>query len=134
MNKTIFLALIAALSFSSEAIDPSDLVGEYLGKPKCAVRVELETDSLLRLTILKHNEEDFEDFLPFYEAKTIAIGGDFSFREEGFGRTGEVDRIVSGSLTYNKLNSLTLKTVRSLFSFDQTRCSNLVPVMSSMPN
>lgn len=134
MNKTLFLALSAVLSLSSQAIDPSELVGEYLGKPKCAVRVELETDSLLKFTILKNNEEDVEDFLPFYEAKTITVGGDFSFREEGFSRTGEVDRIVSGSLIYNKLHSLTLKTVRSLFSFDQTRCKDLVPVMSSMPN
>lgn len=126
-NKALLsLCLSLIVSAHAASLNPETLVGEYLGKGSCGVRVEVYRGDYLQFTILRSGKKPVSDTVPFYKMETVSSDKDsFEFEKEFFGARGEETKIISGKVKRGKLTSITLKTRRSLFSSKSESCRDL---------
>lgn len=127
----MFFVLLLSVK-AKAALNPEELVGEYLGSD-CAVLVELYGDDQLEFTIIRAGKKDMKGFVPFYKFERLTEYKSFSFEKEVSGRAGDEKRGVSGSIVGKRLRDLTLSTKRGVFSSKKTSCNGLAPLMPYMP-
>lgn len=132
LKLTIFTTLISSPLSQAAGLEANDLIGEYLGSGNCAVRVEAYRGNQLKFTILRSGKNVVSDTIPMFRVETIAEDEIFSLETEGIGSRGKEIKVISGTVKYKRLKSLTLKNRRGLFSVKSTSCFGLVPLMPSL--
>ncbi|GEM_PF-2605977 len=132
--RELFISLVILFSAATYAgLDPEELIGEYLGKGDCAVKVSLYKDDQLKVSIIKASGPQAYDFIPFYKLESLSSPDIFEFEKDGFGSAGKEKRIVSGTIKGKRFHSLKLKKVRSIFSSKTYSCNGLVPLRAYLP-
>lgn len=133
MSLMVFLMFAIIMASKAQAgIEPTELVGEYLGSGNCGVVVSLYGDDQLKFSIRDEDGEVAYDFIPFYRLETLTSPDEFEFERETVGVSGREKKVVSGTIRGNRLGSLKLRTVRSLFSFSTESCYGLAPLAPYM--
>lgn len=133
MSLLVFvLFTIILMTRAHAALEPQELVGEYLGSGDCGVVVSVYGDDQLRFSIRKGGREVAYDFLPFYRLETLTSPDSFEFERETVGASGDEKRVVSLTIRGRRLGSLKLKQVRSVFSFTSKSCLGLTPLAPYM--
>lgn len=132
----VLLGLILLITSAKAAgLNPEELVGEYLGKESCGVRVEVYRGNQLKFSIIRAGFENSFDTVPFYKLETVSSDRDsFKFESEFFGTRGEETKIVQGKIRNGRLTSITLKKKRKIFSYETITCRGLLPLVPDFFN